>query len=256
MADPFANFAEAYQAWIANIRTYNPETGDWSLDSQHILLRFLRDVFFQHDPLDPRCFHWEAGERSRLVIEGTRTTDTSTVESRPAVLVHRGALNYGVTSVDLRHHLDMLTGDYKETDLVTGTLRCHCIAREDLVAERLAVWVVRTLRHFRVMLRQAGFFSIGRQLQMGEIQDAVGLVDGSSRRQWVQVPVIIPIYKQEIVGNTAGVNGSSLLTAVSTVLKGRGVRLVDDKNTFLPYYPLEVDVDGEPAGPHVILQPE
>jgi hypothetical protein len=162
---------------------------------------------------------------------------------------------YGVTSIDLRPTLDLLSGDYTETDLVTGSVRCHCIAREDLVAERLAVWVMRTVRHFRAMLCQAGFFSIGRHLAMEEVQDAVGLVEGASSRQFVQVVVTMPIYKQEAVSNRAGAGGTTLLEGVEATFKGRGVRLTDDNTHFLPYYPLQVDSEGEPEGPNVIVQP-
>ena len=91
---------------------------------------------------------------------------------------------------------------------------------------------------------------------MEEVQDAVGLVEGSAKRQYVQVPVIIPIHKQEIISNAAGADGSTMVTALNTTLKGRGVRVSADNTTFLPYYPLQVDVNGDPEGENVIVQPE
>ncbi len=243
--------SQNYEQLLTAVRQYNPVTGDWMRDSTHILLRFLRDLYFQHDPQD---FHWEPSqEATEVEIRATRTVDISTLERRPAILVHRNQFRYGVTSVDLKRDLDMTTGNYTEMDLVAGSYTIHCLSPEGLEAERLALITARGLRHFRQNLKLAGFFQVGRSITIGEEQDAYKVIQDQAKNQYVDVPVAFPVYYQEGVTITRPTSGQTLADEIDITLRGRGTK-IDDKNRELPYYPAQVDGQGNPSGPNIVVQ--
>lgn len=245
-----------YDAWIARVRETNPHTGDWLRDSQALYVRFLKDVFLQQDDSvhpDPQWQH--APERSEIEVVAARQTDTATLERRPVLVVSRGTFQYGAVSVDLRHHEDMLTGEKRENDLLFGQYQVHCVAREDLTAERLAVWVARAFRHFRWMLRQAGAFQIGRRITVGPVQDAAPLIrETESERTFVAVTVTLPGVFQETAQITIS-DVDKVVGELTARLRGRGT-FVSAQGTKRAYYPAQVDEDGAAVGPNVIVQPE
>jgi hypothetical protein len=156
--------------------------------------------------------------------------------------------------MNLRRDEDIFTGDYSETDLLQGSFRFHCISRVGLEAERLALICSRNLRHFRILLRQAGFFQIGRHIQISEQSDAATLVEDAAEKTYQQVVVSFPVYYQENVRITpSGTIPADTLEPGLIKIRGLGVR-VGDNNQLLPYYPAQVDSGGLPSGPNVVVQ--
>lgn len=198
---------------------YNPRTGNWLSDTKDILLRFLQDFFYQMDAgQQPSLFHFEPLDATvdqadpeayqsdekvtELIITDAGSVNTETIEKRPCIVVSRGPFAYGNTSMDQLLSINSSDGMQTHTDLLTGSFVIHCISREGLEAERLAVIVARAIRYFRLQLQKAGFFNIGTIIQVGAESSPGQLLSGDSAEDFIDVPVSIPVYYQESWTNT------------------------------------------------------
>jgi len=196
--------AEDQAANEALWESHNPRTGDFISDGKHVLLRFLRQVFFE----TPResgtsgrrgpSFHWEADpSATELVISDKNSLDTSSLGTRPAVIVGRREFQYGNIAFDHMQTTNAAAGVRKHTDLVAGSYVVHCVASEGRVAEILAMYVTRALRVFRRELQKAGYHLIGTHISVGEESNAGELFGQDSSSKYRQVPVVFPVYYQD-----------------------------------------------------------
>lgn len=184
---------------------YNPRTGDWVSDGKLILLRFLRDLFYQ----TPReqsgesgrrgpSFHWEADDSvTELIVSDRKSLDTNSLGSRPAIIVSRGSFQYGNVSIDHLLTRDHATGHRSHTDLVSGSFNIHCVAEQGRTAEILAAYVAKSLRVFRRELQRAGFHLIGTQISVGEETGAGDLFGADAGSKYSMVTVSFPVYYQD-----------------------------------------------------------
>jgi hypothetical protein len=186
---------------------YNPRTGNWLSDTKDILLRFLQDFFFQMPVGEqPSLFHFEpdgnvdyqtAERETEVIITDAGSVGTDAVEKRPAIIVSRGPFAYGNTSLDHLLGEEGTTGKRTHTDLITGSYVINCVSRLGLEAERLALLVAKSIRIYRRELQKAGFFHIGGAITIGQESPAGALVGGDSDEDFINVPVMLPVYYQE-----------------------------------------------------------
>jgi len=185
---------------------YNPRTGNWLSDTKDILLRFLQDLFFQM-PQGQGSYHFEPGhekgstdeENTELIISDAGSLNTDSVESRPAIIISRGAFAYGNTSMDqlLKMNPGISASKRVHTDLLSGSFVLNCISRTGLEAEEIALIAMKAIRTYRRELQKAGFFFIGAQVQVGSESPAGSLVSGDSAEDYVKVAVSFPVFYQE-----------------------------------------------------------
>lgn len=234
---------------------YNPRTGDWLSDGKLILLRFLRDLFFQMPREQPGTsgrrgpsFHWEEDDSvSELVISDKNSLDTDSVGARPAIIVSRGDFQFGNIAIDQLLRQTAHDGKRVHTDLVAGSYTIHCVASEGRVAEILAVIVARALRVFRRELQRAGYHLIGNVVGVGQESDANEVLGQDADSKYRQVAVSFPVYYQDAWTVTPQ---AELLQRISFKLLAVAARfdggLVD---------PDSVDEQGRPieGHPHVIV---
>jgi hypothetical protein len=191
---------ENYALW----ESYNPRTGSWLSDCKDILLRFLQEVFYLMEP-DQGLFHFEPGTQeweteeseTELIISDSGAINTDTVAKRPALIISRGPFAYGNTSLDQLLSHTAVTDKRTHTDLITGSFVINCISRHGLEAEKLALIVAKSIRAYRRQLQKAGFFLIGNLIQTGSESPAGSLVAGDSDEDFINVPVILPVYYEE-----------------------------------------------------------
>jgi len=189
----------------ANIEAINPRTGNWLRDTKEIILRFLQDLFFQMPqgqfrlvPGGPGKLDYTIDEaESELIVTDQGAWNTDTVGTRPVVIVSRGRLAYGGTSLDQLQGLSFRTGVKKHTDLITGSFVINCMAPNGYEAETIAMIVAAGSNRLRVLLQRAGFFEIGKMVQVGEESPPGSLLSGDSTEDWKNVPVILPFYYQD-----------------------------------------------------------
>jgi hypothetical protein len=195
---------------------YNPRTGHFLSDTKDILILFLRDLFYQMPPGEG-CFHFEPGdvldgsgslnpamptdeEETELIISDAGSVNTSSVESRPAIIISRGPFAWGNTSLDQMlsrtSSVDSAT-QRTHTDMLTGSFVVNCVSSKGLEAETIALIVFKAIRIYRRELQKAGFFHIGTLVQVGSETPAGSFVSGESEEDFINVPVSFPIYYQE-----------------------------------------------------------
>jgi len=191
---------ENYALW----ESYNPRTGSWLNDCKDILLRFLQEVFYQMEAsqgmfhFEPGSQEWETAEsETELIISDSGAVNTDSVARRPAIIISRGPFAYGNTSIDQLLSHTAATDKRTHTDLITGSFVINCVSRHGLEAEKLALIVAKSVRAYRRQLQKAGFFLIGNLIQTGAESPAGSLVAGDSDEDFINVPVILPVYYEE-----------------------------------------------------------
>lgn len=191
---------------------YNPRTGNWLSDSKDILLRFFQDFFYQMPSGEqPSVFHFEplgtstgdgddyktSEQTTEIIITDAGSVNTETLEKRPCLIISRGPFAYNNMSMDNLLSIRGSDSMKTHTDLLSGSFTIHCIAREGLEAERLAVIVARALRVFRDLLQKAGFFHVGTIINIGSETSPGSLIAGDSEEDFIDVPISFPVYYQD-----------------------------------------------------------
>ena len=193
------------QNWYDLVEQYNPRTGNWLSDTKDILIRFLQG-FFNGMPVESGLFHFEPGEEtgstsettSELIITDAGAVNTDTVEKRPVIIISRGSFAYGDTSFDGLLNESFASGTHSHTDLLSGTFAINCISRSGLEAEKLALLVAKGIRIYKEQLQNAGFFSIGTHIQIGQESPPGSLIEGDNAQEdYINVPVYAPVFYQE-----------------------------------------------------------
>jgi hypothetical protein len=199
---PRPNELENYAIW----EQYNPRTGNWLSDTKDIILRFLQDVFFQM-PAGSQSFHFQPGhepgstdeETTEIILSDAGSLNTDSMERRPGIIISRGPMAYGNTSLDqlLKHEPGLMHNTKVRTDLLAGSFVVNCVSRKGLEAETVALIVAKAIRYYRNLLQKAGFFHIGALVQVGAETPPGALVSGDAAEDFINVPVSFPVYYQE-----------------------------------------------------------
>ncbi len=174
-------------------RVYNPETGDWLSDSLDVMIRFLQDLFFQHQEFK---FHPDETQ-TRLIVSGAGGTNTRTIGTLPGIIVTRSEFAYANLSMDQLLKSDSTTGKQTHTDLVVGGFAIHCISRSGPEADSLAVLVAQAIRRFRVALQRARFHRIGDLVQVSAQSPARSILPGNEQGDLRMTTVSLPVHYQE-----------------------------------------------------------
>ena len=159
--------------------------GIWIAQAEEVLLDFLRDLFSQHPRLDGRSgnvgpsFHWEDDDSAtELIITEINSLNTDTVGHRPVITLSLEHSQFPRNSLDSFQRGDQEGQQKHRTDLVVQNWNLHCMARQGLMAKRLASVVAQAFRHYDRDLKKAGITSgierlaLGRETGSGEVLGA------------------------------------------------------------------------------------
>lgn len=171
-----------------------------------LLVRFLQLVFAT---FDKNKYHWEPDlDLTEIQITDQATIAREVVERRPAILVARGAANFGNLAIDqlagprlnakegFVPNVDFTTGAMRHTDLVSASSSFNCISSEGVEAQRIAWICAMSVRRLKKSLMRAGFHRIGEEVQMGP-ESAPGAIVQPDGNEIVMVSVSVPFYFQD-----------------------------------------------------------
>lgn len=134
----------------------------------------------------------DAEDKTEIRIEGRHTDNLSNIDTRPKIVVVRGAVSWsgrglGGSNFIGSANLSPLKRQY--TDINVGTVGISCFSREDLEADRISQICFDSIQMFSPVLRKAfGFLSI-HSAQVGQR----GLVKSDSRPELFVSPVLIQV---------------------------------------------------------------
>lgn len=139
--------------------------GNFSLDIKRVFLSFAQAYFAR----DESEFPWEQNfVQSRIIIADKYDIDLEVVEKKPAILLSRGAFSWANLTMGQKadpyfaKKLNPLLGVQRYSDLLTGQVTYNCIAKNGIVAERIANSIFIALTGFKQELRANGVHKIFR----------------------------------------------------------------------------------------------
>lgn len=136
---------------------------------ENSILAFLQALFstfparnHPHAPQDFPCYHYDWSDaESEVSIEGQSTDNLNKVDSRPKIVVARGAVGFnraGINNYVGSANLQHLPRRY--ATILTGTVGISCFSREDMEADRLAMICADSIEMFSNVIRKHGYLQI------------------------------------------------------------------------------------------------
>lgn len=160
---------------------------------RHVRVLFIRFVQGLFHGAPPGAYHWEADEeKTELLVTNENRLDPEVLMHRPAVSLTRGPIQFYSTGIDdlYKYESDI---DRKTKDiLVPGTMMLNCLSRSMLESEDLAWIVAEHLWLLRDLLMKAGFFDVGRAIQIGSPSPAGSLVANDQGDEFTVTAITVP----------------------------------------------------------------
>lgn len=157
-----------------------------------VYLLFLQGLF-EHFPSG--SYRWSPDEKlTQVSIVAEVPIPRENVDKIPTIVVQRGSSEFANLSLDQVRELNIRTGAKTRADLVSQTMSVHCLAKNDVEAQRLAWIVASHLRTFKTSLQRCGMHKIGDQLQVGPISPPGSLVSGEAEPEIFVVTVFSPFH--------------------------------------------------------------
>lgn len=160
---------------------------------QHVrvlLTSFLQGLFAE---APAGCYRWNyEDEHSEIIIRDENPINVSTIGVRPAINLTMGAIQFYSLGIDDLYTFDISIGRKVKVVLIPGTMSINCSSRVDIEAHNIAWIVAEHIWLLREMLLKAGFFEIGRGLQVSPPSPAGSIVAGDAGDEWYVSAVSVP----------------------------------------------------------------
>jgi hypothetical protein len=154
------------------------------------ITQFLQILFSTFEPSKSYYHYDDDPEITEIAIEGRRTDNLETVDTRPKIVVYRGPVawnNHNIGALAGSRNLSQAQQSF--TDINSGTVSINCFSSNDQEADVLANICFDAIKQFRQVIQKFGFLSI-RSAQAG--QRALVKRNGAKDELFV-VPVIIEV---------------------------------------------------------------
>lgn len=171
-----------------------------------LFVRFLQLVFAS---FDKGKYHWDLDQNiTEIQISDQSTIAREAAEQRPAILVARGAANFGNIAMDqfagphfdksgkLVRNLDQASGARRHTDLVAASISYNCLSSEGVEAQRIAWIAAMATRRLKRSLMKAGLHRVGEEITVGP-ESAPGAVVQPDGNEIIMVSVSVPFFFQD-----------------------------------------------------------
>lgn len=113
---------------------------------------------------------------------------------------------------------DMMTGARQKTVLIPGTMSINCCSRVPLEAEQLAWVVAEHLWMLRDVMRQWGFYDVGRNLGIGAPSPPGAIIQNDGGDEWYVVTITSPFQLGRISQITP--LGARVASSINTTMNG------------------------------------
>jgi hypothetical protein len=153
------------------------------------ITQFLQILFSTFEPQKGFYHYSDLPEETEIDIEGRRTENLKSIDTRPKIVVYRGPVsweNHSVGSLVGSKNLSQYNRSF--TDINSGTVSINCFSQEEQEADLLANICFDSIKMFRETIQKFGFLSI-RSAQAGQR----GLIKSDAKDGLFVVPVIIEV---------------------------------------------------------------
>lgn len=159
----------------------------------HVRVLFVRFVQGLFAAAPEGSYRWRPDdENTEIYITDEGVVKAEVVEKMPTVAFTRGPVqfyNLGLDDLDgYNFPLDRKTKGV----LLPGTMTINVCARVDLESEHVAFVIADHIWLLRDLLMKAGFFDVGRSIQVGAPSPAGSIIAGDSADEFFCTPVSVP----------------------------------------------------------------
>lgn len=141
-------------------------------DSLHFMensfLSFLQALFYNFPP-SANSYHYDDDESlTEIKIEGQNTDNLKAVDTRPKIVVARGAVSINKSGIGNFVGSQNLSAMSRKTATIReGTVGISCYSRSDMEADRLAEICADAIESLTPLIRSLGFLEV-RATQIGQ----------------------------------------------------------------------------------------
>ena len=233
------------------VRTTRTTTHDEEQELNQILrynpLRFIREAYVRFiqglfSAAPKGWYHWElSNEETDIIITDENPIKIDTLGKRPCITCTRAPVALYTLGLDDMLSYDMATGARRKSVLIPGTMTVNCCSRVPLEAEQLAWIVSENLWMLRDVLRQWGFYDVGRNLAIGAPSPAGSIVSNDSGDEWYVVSITSP-FQIARISQVTPLNQKIADAVRSTLITGPQTRMSQGiPYTDKPELPYEID---------------
>jgi hypothetical protein len=155
-----------------------------------LILSFLQGLFAEAPTGN---YRWsDDDELTELIIRDENPIRTDTLGQRPAISLTMGPIQFYSLGMDDMFSYDAAIDRKVKIVNIPGTLSLNCCSRVDLEAHDLAWVISEHIWLLRELLLKAGFFEIGRGIQINPPTPAGSIVTNDSGDEWFASTVNVP----------------------------------------------------------------
>jgi hypothetical protein len=154
---------------------------------ENSFLVFLQSLFSNFPPGANKLHYDDSPELTEIAIEGQNTDNLTAVDTRPKIVVARGAVRMqktGINNTIGSRNLSLL--QRRIAVIRAGTVGISCYSREELEADRIAEIVASSIESMTDVIRRLGFLEV-RATDIGQR----AMIKSDSRPELFVVPVVV-----------------------------------------------------------------
>jgi len=155
---------------------------------EYNLLQFLQILF---STFPPKNLHYSDNDNETdIKIEGQRTDNLKTMDTRPKIVVARGRVDWEGRGIgNFVGSANLSRFNRRFTDINSAPIMVTSFSREDLEADRIAQICFDSIKQFREVIQTFGFLSV-KSVSAGQRAIIRG---NESRPELTAVPVMVQV---------------------------------------------------------------
>lgn len=160
---------------------------------QHVRVLFASFVQGLFAEAPRNNYRWSPDDQlSEIIIRDENPIHVQTIGMRPAITFTIGACRFYSLGIDDMYSYDADLDRKVKVVLVPGTMSINCCSRVDIECHNIAWVVAEHIWLLRELLLKAGFFEIGRGIEIGPPSPAGSVVSNDSGDEWYCSTVSVP----------------------------------------------------------------
>jgi hypothetical protein len=155
-----------------------------------LFLNFMRGLF---SAAPVGAYRWTSDdETTELYISDEEAIQPSVLEKIPAINIVRGPIQFYNLGLDDLEGYDFATARKTKGILIPGTITINACSRVPLESEQIAFVIAEHIWLLRDLLMKAGFFEVGRSIQVGSPSPAGSIIANERGDEFSVTPVSVP----------------------------------------------------------------
>lgn len=192
-----------------------------------LFLNFIRGLFAA---APPGSFHWTPDdETTELYVSDEEVIQPEVVQKLPAVNIVRGPIQFYSLGLDDMEAYDFALNRKTKGILLPGTITINACSKVPLESESIAFIIAEHIWLLRDLLMRAGFFEVGRSIQLGAPSPAGSIIANDAGDEFTATPISVPFQFARLSAFTP--LGMEVVNSIEQTLTAYSARCVRSNGT-------------------------